>query len=619
MKKSARIILFLTAVSAASATIFAQSFAEHTPRDDDRLHPGTKLYNGSVSAMTWTMGTAATPIRGYKYSYNGYGWLTSADYGEGSSLTSNKDRYTEKSTAFNRNGGITKLQRNGLRADGTYGKVDDLTLAYMGNRVTGVSDIAPAVTQNGSMDYPGGNTSKILAYNAFGALVSDPGRGITSVSYDNFGNPTKIQYSGSRSTANVYSAAGEKLKTVHVTGLATLNDVAALFDEGTYSVQADDMKIAGAGGQSTIEYHGPVIYRDSKVDMALFPGGYATVSGSTVTFHYYTQDYLGNNRAVINGSTGAIEQTVAYYPYGAVIADIGTAPTSGQPYKFGGKELVTANGLNEYDFGARNYYPAVPAFTSIDPLCEDTRHLSPYLYCGNNPANAFDPDGRSTWVTDLGDGTYKVVGGDLDDDDLNIYVFQKDESGKFLIKGKSIGKSATATSFYDSGEVIGEEGRWVLDAIIDPNDPSGVEFLSGLIKENPSLIDGYAVNAGNGGKYDFKAKRGNHYRGMPIHTAKDGTNIYASARDIGNIGAGYIAGSNGLPWMAARIGFDGYQSIVRKGPAIEGISSQEAQYLGWELGYFGTPPAKQAANLVRSHERAKSYIFIQLLKSLIGL
>ncbi|MDE6741456.1 MAG: hypothetical protein K2J58_03905 [Muribaculaceae bacterium] len=30
-----------------------------------------------------------------------------------------------------------------------------------------------------------------------------------------------------------------------------------------------------------------------------------------VTFHYYTQDYLGNNRAVINGSTGTIEQTVA--------------------------------------------------------------------------------------------------------------------------------------------------------------------------------------------------------------------------------------------------------------------------------------------------------------------
>ena len=67
-------------------------------------------------------------------------------------------------------------------------------------------------------------------------------------------------------------------------------------------------------------------------------------------------------------------------------SDIGT-PTTGQPYKFGGKELITANGLNEYDFGARQYYSAVPSFTKPDPLCEELHHLSPYLYCANNPVN----------------------------------------------------------------------------------------------------------------------------------------------------------------------------------------------------------------------------------------
>ncbi|MDE6549590.1 MAG: hypothetical protein K2L22_11400 [Muribaculaceae bacterium] len=101
----------------------------------------------------------------------------------------------------------------------------------------------------------------------------------------------------------------------------------------------------------------------------------------------------GNNRAVINGSTGAIEQTVAYYPYGAVIADLGTSTTS-QPYKFGGKELITSNGLNEYDFGARQYYSAVPAFTRIDPMAEKYPWLSPYFYCANNPVNLVDLDGK---------------------------------------------------------------------------------------------------------------------------------------------------------------------------------------------------------------------------------
>ena len=63
-------------------------------------------------------------------------------------------------------------------------------------------------------------------------------------------------------------------------------------------------------------------------------------------------------------------QTVAYYPYGGIIADLGTAATTGQPYKFADKELITANGLNEYDFGARQYYSAVPSFTKPDPMCE---------------------------------------------------------------------------------------------------------------------------------------------------------------------------------------------------------------------------------------------------------
>ena len=34
--------------------------------------------------------------------------------------------------------------------------------------------------------------------------------------------------------------------------------------------------------------------------MVLFPGVYATINGTAVTIHYYTQDYLGNNRPVIN-------------------------------------------------------------------------------------------------------------------------------------------------------------------------------------------------------------------------------------------------------------------------------------------------------------------------------
>lgn len=37
------------------------------------------------------------------------------------------------------------------------------------------------------------------------------------------------------------------------------------------------------------------------------------------------------------------------------------------------------------------------SFTTIDPHAESYYHLSPYSYCGGNPVNAIDPDGRSTF------------------------------------------------------------------------------------------------------------------------------------------------------------------------------------------------------------------------------
>ncbi len=100
------------------------------------------------------------------------------------------------------------------------------------------------------------------------------------------------------------------------------------------------------------------------------------------------------------------EDTSRKYGSDTYLSDLGT-PTTGQPYKFGGKELITANGLNEYDFGARWYYSAVPGFTKPDPMCEKYPWLSPYLYCANNPINNIDPTGMD-WVASI-DGDNKKI------------------------------------------------------------------------------------------------------------------------------------------------------------------------------------------------------------------
>ena len=64
-----------------------------------------------------------------------------------------------------------------------------------------------------------------------------------------------------------------------------------------------------------------------------------------------------------------------------------------------GKELDRMHGLDWYDFGARSYDAAgVPMFTSVDPLCEKSYHVSPYVYCENNPLVRIDKNGEA-WET----------------------------------------------------------------------------------------------------------------------------------------------------------------------------------------------------------------------------
>ena len=72
---------------------------------------------------------------------------------------------------------------------------------------------------------------------------------------------------------------------------------------------------------------------------------------------------------------------------------------------------------------------------------------------------------------------------------------------------------------------------------------------------------------------------------IDMHGKNNGDNLpFTSARDIGNMAAGYIAGLYGLSWELTRLGFDGYKSIDSKKISVEGLSSQNAQKIGFTEG-----------------------------------
>ena len=344
------------------------------------------LYNGNISSV-WVRTKVDNSFKGYVYWYDHLNRLTQAKnmyyhrpggwyFGQYMD-----DSYGEAAT-YDKNGNILTMNRTGELLDAQQAvTIDNLTYTYNGNQLQTVTD----ATNNTDGFKDGNTTGTDYFYDSFGNITKDLNKGITTVSYNHLNLPYQVTFINGGNIKYTYDAVGTRLSK----------------------------KVQPSGGTLvTTDYVNGFQYTDNV--LKFFPHsdeGYVEFKNNQYLYTYQYKDHLGNIRLTYRdgfrnhptleyAKDGVIQvseiiEKSDYYPFGLKqkgndLPDY--SAVNKYKYAYGGKELNDELGLDLYDFGARNYDPALGRWLNVDPLAENSRRWTPYNYAYNNPIYFVDPD-----------------------------------------------------------------------------------------------------------------------------------------------------------------------------------------------------------------------------------
>jgi RHS repeat-associated protein len=354
-------------------------------------YTGVKLYNGNISETYWLTpnSTSGNPKK-YGYFYDQLNRLTNAVYQEPGNIAVVTGAYNEN-LGYDKNGNIRNLQRFTYDANMTnIMQIDDLTYDYLNNyssnRLDRVTEGTNGNNQAGFIDANPTSTIDYL-YDNYGNLIKDENKQITgsgsnSLTYNHLNLPTKITFASADTIEYIYNAEGKKNTKIVTQGSTVI----------------------------IINYFDGFQYMNGALQFFPTKQGYVKDNGTSFNYVYNYTDHLGNIR--LSYSDLNLDQSIAsteileenhYYPFGLKqVPNMGANNQPDYKYKYNGKEFQDELGLNMYDYGARNYDPALGRFMNIDPHSENHYASSPYVYAYNNPNIFIDPDGKDGIVSGSG-------------------------------------------------------------------------------------------------------------------------------------------------------------------------------------------------------------------------
>ena len=425
-----------------------------------------KLYNGNIAETFWSTATDGGFVRNYGYKYDQLNRLKDATYQKSNVVT---NMYNENLT-YDKNGNIMTLKRNGDRdvQTGTIG-IDNLSYGYATNSNKLMSVVDNTNNTSGFNDF--NKSGNDYAYDVNGNMTLDKNKKITAITYNHLNLPTKIVFA-TGNIVYIYNAAGQKVQKV-----VTTTTPASVV---------------------TTDYLGGYQYKNTVLQYFPTAEGYVknTPMGSTNAYSYvfnYT-DHLGNVRLSYtkNPSTNVLTilEESNYYPFG--LKHNGYNPISPIPENrrlFNGKELQEELSLNLYDYGARNYDPALGRWMNIDPLAEISRRFSPYTYALDNPVYFIDVDGMYADPGDFYTKDGKYLGNDGKNDNKVYVADSKNKDGTF---NNSKELSVTHYEFATSANVVKhessgnkDESLWIAHTANNAKDNNAIDYK----KQNKTLND----------------------------------------------------------------------------------------------------------------------------------